>query len=82
MWDSEIQPQGQDLRSKTRQSLILDRETCPIGRISLLHTRNINYSISPLRYMYVGCKSIVYTINIYIERRATAGGACESRRFL
>lgn len=31
---------GQDLRTRTRQSLVLDRESCPLCGISLSRTRN------------------------------------------
>lgn len=40
MWDSEISHRDKDSRSRTQHSLVRDRESCPLGRISLSHTRN------------------------------------------
>lgn len=40
MLDSEIPSRDQGLRSRTRQNLVLDCESCPLGRISIFHTRN------------------------------------------
>lgn len=40
--NGEIIPRGQDSRSRTLQSVIQDRESCPLGWISLSYTRNYN----------------------------------------
>ena len=41
MWDSGISLRGQDSRSRTWHSLVLDRSSnCPLGGIPLSYTRN------------------------------------------
>lgn len=46
MWDNEFPPQGYDSRSRTRRSLVLDRLSCPLGKISLFHWCITEYSIN------------------------------------
>lgn len=55
MLDGEIPPRGKDSRSRARQSLVPDRESSPLGGISLSRTRynDLHLSnVSPVAVQY------------------------------
>lgn len=62
MLDGEIPPRGKDSRSRARQSLVPDRESSPLGGISLSHMNesiNLHLSnVSPVAVQYNALKKL------------------------